>query len=81
MFIHEGEEEDTDEEEWVGADGNAFDLFEIDEDWSISLRLWNKTPCNIFLGCRNKILSLNFISSILHKRAHTPFSSGKIREN
>ena len=28
MYIHEGEEEDTDEE----ADGNAFDLFEIDED-------------------------------------------------
>ena len=27
MFIHEGEEEDTDEEEWIGADGNAFDLF------------------------------------------------------
>ena len=31
MFIHEGEE-DTDEEEWIGADGNAFDLFEIGED-------------------------------------------------
>ena len=33
MFIHEGEEEDTDEEEWIGADGYAFDLFEIGEDW------------------------------------------------
>ena len=33
MYIHEGEEEDTDEEEWVDAYGNAFDLFEIDEDW------------------------------------------------
>ena len=32
MYIHEGEEEDTDEEEWVDADGNAFDLFETDED-------------------------------------------------
>ena len=32
IYIHEGEEEDTDEEEWVDADGNAFDLFEIDED-------------------------------------------------
>ena len=33
MYIHEGEEEDTDEEVWVDADGNAFDLFKIDEDW------------------------------------------------
>ena len=33
MYIHEGEEEDTDEEEWVDADRNVFDLFEIDEDW------------------------------------------------
>ena len=32
MYIHEREEEDTDEEEWVDANGNAFDLFEIDED-------------------------------------------------
>ena len=32
MYIHVGKEEDTDEEEWVDADGNAFDLFEIDED-------------------------------------------------
>ena len=32
MYIHEGEEKDTDEEEWVDTDGNAFDLFEIDED-------------------------------------------------
>ena len=30
MYIHKGEEEDTDEEEYVDADGNAFDLFEID---------------------------------------------------
>ena len=28
----EGEEEDTDEEEWVDTYRNAFDLFEIDED-------------------------------------------------
>ena len=32
MYIHEGEEEETVEEEWVDADGNAFNLFEIDED-------------------------------------------------
>ena len=32
MYIDEGEEEDTDEEEWVDADGNAFDLFETDKD-------------------------------------------------
>ena len=32
MYIYEGEKEDTDEEEWVDANGNAFDLFEIDED-------------------------------------------------
>ena len=32
-FQNEGEEEDTDEEERVDADTNAFDLFEIDEDW------------------------------------------------
>ena len=32
MYIHEGEEEDTGEEEWVDADENAFDLFEIDKD-------------------------------------------------
>ena len=28
----EGEEENTEEEEWVDVDGNAFDLFEVDED-------------------------------------------------
>ena len=37
MYIHEGEEENTGEEEWVDADGfiwkTAFDLFEIDENW------------------------------------------------
>ena len=33
MYIHGGEEEDTDKEEWVDADGNTFDLFEIDKDW------------------------------------------------
>ena len=32
-FQNEGEEEDTDEEERVDADANAFDLFEIYEDW------------------------------------------------
>ena len=32
IYIHKGEEEDTDEEEWVDADGDAFNLFEIDED-------------------------------------------------
>ena len=32
MYIHEGEEEDTGEGEWVDVDGNAFALFEIDED-------------------------------------------------
>ena len=32
MYIHEGRKEDADEEEWVDADGNAFDLFEIYED-------------------------------------------------
>ena len=32
MYIHEGAKEDTDEEERVDAGGNAFDLFEIDED-------------------------------------------------
>ena len=31
-FQNEGEEEDTDEEERVDADANAFDLFEIYED-------------------------------------------------
>ena len=51
---------------------------------SISRRLWSKTLCNIVLGRRNKMLSLNFISSIpcsLQKWAHKTFSSGKIREN
>ena len=33
MYISEGEEENNNVEEWVDADGNAFDLFEIDEDW------------------------------------------------
>ena len=33
MYIHEDEEKDTDEEKWVDADGNTFDLFEIYEDW------------------------------------------------
>ena len=32
MYISEGEEENNNVEEWVDADGNAFDLFEIDED-------------------------------------------------
>ena len=32
MYIHEGEEEDTEDEEWVDAGENAFNLFEIDED-------------------------------------------------
>ena len=39
---------------------------------------------NIFLGRRNKMLSLNFISPILcylQKWAHKPFSSSEIREN
>ena len=31
-MVDEGEEQDTDEEEWVDADGNVFDLFETDED-------------------------------------------------
>ena len=31
-FQNEGKEEDTDEEERVDADANAFDLFEIYED-------------------------------------------------
>ena len=29
MYIQKGEEDDTDEEEYADADGNAFDLFEI----------------------------------------------------
>ena len=33
MYIHWGEEDNTDEEDWVDADQNAFDLFKIDEDW------------------------------------------------
>ena len=33
MYIPEGEEENNNVEEWVDADGNPFDLFEIDEDW------------------------------------------------
>ena len=32
MYIQEGEEEHTDEEDRVDADGNAFDLFEIDKN-------------------------------------------------
>ena len=33
MYICEaGVEDDSDDDEWVDADGNAFDLFEIDED-------------------------------------------------
>ena len=32
MYIHEGEEEDTEDEEWVDEGENAFNLFEIDED-------------------------------------------------
>ena len=32
-FQNEGKEEDTDEEERVDADANAFYLFEIYEDW------------------------------------------------
>ena len=32
MYIHKDEEKDTDEEKWVDADGNTFDLFEIYED-------------------------------------------------
>ena len=39
MFIHEGEEEDTDEEEWIGADGNAFIYLKLTRTESISLRL------------------------------------------
>ena len=32
MYIHEGEEEDTEDEEQVDEGENAFNLFEIDED-------------------------------------------------
>ena len=32
MYIPEGEEENNNVEEWVDADGNPFDLFEIDKD-------------------------------------------------
>ena len=33
---------------------------------SISLRLWSKTLCDIFLGRRNKMLPINFIGSIIY---------------
>ena len=41
MYIQKGEEEHTDEEDWVDADGNVFDLFEIDKNWKY-LKLFTK---------------------------------------